>query len=279
MSRAGYDPQAAVTLQETFVRLVGAKRRRRRSTRATVREPPAIRRARREEPRDARDAAAGRRPRPRALSSGNRNVARARSPRTRRTTTAARRSPTTSPPRPSASRSKRCGSCRQKRSSMPCSATSTAREALRRRDRALWRRDRAQRRFFYYHLQKGLAHRAAAPVGHGAHRAREQRRSCCPRPRRITRSARSPSSAAIAQAALEHYARAAQSEGEAGAAAQDATVRLDLPANPGKYFAVRGGLDNARPTHRRAREPHALAGGRRDRRRALCRRARRDARG
>ncbi len=43
--------------------------------------------------------------------------------------------------------------------------------------------------------------------------------------------------------ALEHYAHAAQSGNEAGAAAQDATVRLDLPANPGKYLVVRGGLD------------------------------------
>jgi predicted Zn-dependent protease len=44
--------------------------------------------------------------------------------------------------------------------------------------------------------------------------------------------------------ALEQYARAAQSSGESGLAAQDATVRLDLPANPGKYLQVRTGLDS-----------------------------------
>src|SRR5690606_36615155 len=44
-------------------------------------------------------------------------------------------------------------------------------------------------------------------------------------------------------AALEHYARAASSSSPAGQAAADATVRLDLPANPGKYVQARGGLD------------------------------------
>jgi tetratricopeptide (TPR) repeat protein len=43
--------------------------------------------------------------------------------------------------------------------------------------------------------------------------------------------------------ALEHYGRAAQSQSGAGQAAQDATVRLDLPANPGNYLAARGVLD------------------------------------
>ena len=67
--------------------------------------------------------------------------------------------------------------------------------------------------------------------------------SCCRRRTRITRSARSRSSAATVPAALENYGRAAQSEGAAGKAAQDATVRLDLPTNPGKYLAARGTLD------------------------------------
>jgi TPR repeat protein len=47
------------------------------------------------------------------------------------------------------------------------------------------------------------------------------------------------------QAALEHYERAAGSSGESGKAAQAATVRLDLPANPGKYIQARGGLDSS----------------------------------
>jgi hypothetical protein len=46
------------------------------------------------------------------------------------------------------------------------------------------------------------------------------------------------------QTALEHYQQAAGSNSPAGKAAQDATVRLDLPANPGRYIQARGGLDN-----------------------------------
>ncbi len=46
------------------------------------------------------------------------------------------------------------------------------------------------------------------------------------------------------QMALEHYQRAAGANSPAGKAAQDATVRLDLPSNPGKYIQARGGLDN-----------------------------------
>ena len=40
------------------------------------------------------------------------------------------------------------------------------------------------------------------------------------------------------EAALEHYAAAATSNSEAGKAAQDAMVRLDLPQNPGRYLQL-----------------------------------------
>jgi tetratricopeptide (TPR) repeat protein len=45
--------------------------------------------------------------------------------------------------------------------------------------------------------------------------------------------------------ALEYYAQAAGSNGPAGQAAEEATVRLDLPNNPGKYIQARGGIDNS----------------------------------
>jgi tetratricopeptide (TPR) repeat protein len=45
--------------------------------------------------------------------------------------------------------------------------------------------------------------------------------------------------------ALANYREAAASSGAAGQAAQDAIVRLDLPANPGQYLAVRTGLDSS----------------------------------
>ncbi len=44
-------------------------------------------------------------------------------------------------------------------------------------------------------------------------------------------------------AALELYRSAAQSSGTAGQAAKDALVRLDLPVNPGQYLALRTALD------------------------------------
>jgi beta-barrel assembly-enhancing protease len=47
------------------------------------------------------------------------------------------------------------------------------------------------------------------------------------------------------QAALEYYMQAAGSNSPAGQAAEEATVRLDLPNNPGRYLQARGGLDNA----------------------------------
>jgi len=44
-------------------------------------------------------------------------------------------------------------------------------------------------------------------------------------------------------AALEFYRQAAQASGTVGTAAQDAIIRLDLPVNPGQYLALRTGLD------------------------------------
>jgi predicted Zn-dependent protease len=97
-------------------------------------------------------------------------------------------------------------------------------------------------RFFYHHLRKGLVQQRmrqwdaataelttsiellpTADAYFGLGRIAEQRGDRA--------------------AALEHYSRAAQSSTAAGQAAQDAAVRLDLPANPGNYLAVRTGLD------------------------------------
>ena len=50
---------------------------------------------------------------------------------------------------------------------------------------------------------------------------------------------RSPSGARVLRAS------GAASNSPAGQAAAEATVRLDLPNNPGKYIQARGGLDNA----------------------------------
>jgi tetratricopeptide (TPR) repeat protein len=113
-------------------------------------------------------------------------------------------------------------------------------EAARHFGDAMGRNDR----FFYYHLQKGLAHR--------------QLRQWDPARAELDRSVQLLPTAdayyalgTVAEqrgertAALEDYARAAQSDGAAGKAAQDALVRLDLPTNPGKYLVARGTLDGS----------------------------------
>ena len=112
-------------------------------------------------------------------------------------------------------------------------------DAMAHYDAAIARDDR----FFYYHLRKGLTQQQlrqwdaavaslaasvellpTADAYYGLGRIAEQRGDRA--------------------AALEHYSRAAQSSTPAGQAAQDAAVRLDLPANPGKYLSVRAGLDD-----------------------------------
>ena len=98
--------------------------------------------------------------------------------------------------------------------------------------------------FFYYHLQKGLAHRQL--------RQWEDSRTELETSVRLLPTADAyyalgtlAEQRGDRQAALEHYERAGSSDSPAGKAAQDATVRIDLPANPGKYIQARGGLDNA----------------------------------
>jgi predicted Zn-dependent protease len=98
-------------------------------------------------------------------------------------------------------------------------------------------------RFFYYHLQKGMAHRALRQWDMASAEL-ESSIALLPTADAYYALGTISEQRGNRAAALEHYARAAQSEGAAGAAAQDATVRLDLPANPGKYLAVRGALDS-----------------------------------
>jgi beta-barrel assembly-enhancing protease len=96
--------------------------------------------------------------------------------------------------------------------------------------------------FFYYHLQKGLAHRQLRQWDSATAELEASNRLLPTAEAEYALGTIAEQRGDRAKA-LEHYARAAQSGDEAGAAAQDAGVRLDLPANPGKYLAVRGGLD------------------------------------
>jgi predicted Zn-dependent protease len=96
--------------------------------------------------------------------------------------------------------------------------------------------------FFYYHLQKGVAHRQLRQWDAAVTELDASNRL-------LPTAEAEYALGSIAEqrgqrsVALEHYARAAQSGTEAGAAAQDAGIRLDLPANPGRYLSARGGLD------------------------------------
>jgi beta-barrel assembly-enhancing protease len=96
--------------------------------------------------------------------------------------------------------------------------------------------------FFYYYLQKGLAHRQLRQW-ESAIAALDASNRLLPTGEAEYALGTIAEQRGNRAQALEHYARAAQSGNEAGTAAQDASVRLDLPANPGKYLAVRGGLD------------------------------------
>jgi len=111
-------------------------------------------------------------------------------------------------------------------------------EATKHYDDAIARNDH----FFYYHLQKGLALRQLRQWD-GASSELQSSIELLPTAEAHYALGTIAEQRGDRAAALEHYAHAAQSGDEAGAAAQDATVRLDLPANPGKYLAVRSGLD------------------------------------
>lgn len=98
--------------------------------------------------------------------------------------------------------------------------------------------------FFYYSLQKGLAHRQLRQWDE-ARAALETSVGLLPTADAYYALGTLAERRGDLQAALEYYRQAGSSAGPAGEAAQEATVRLDLPANPGKYIQARGGLDNS----------------------------------
>jgi predicted Zn-dependent protease len=98
--------------------------------------------------------------------------------------------------------------------------------------------------FFYYHLQNGLAlerlrdwERARAEL--------EESVRLLPTADAVYALGTLAERRGDVRAALEYYAQAAQSNSPAGQAAEEAAVRLDLPNNPGNYVQARGGLDNS----------------------------------
>jgi predicted Zn-dependent protease len=241
MSRAGYDPSAAVTLQETFVRLAAQNGDQGRLAALFASHPPSTERVQKN-----RETAA-------SLPKGG-DLGRERY--TAATATLRQRQPAYD----AYDRGRAALA-----DNMIADAARLAAEAVRllpaeaqfhallgdiamqqkRYDEALGHYGDAVSRndgFFYYHLQKGLVHR--------------ELRQWEPARTELTRSVQLLPTAdayyalgAVAEqrgdraAALDDYARAAQAEGSTGQAARDATVRLDLPTSPGKYLTARGTLD------------------------------------
>jgi predicted Zn-dependent protease len=244
MSAAGYDPNAAVTLQETFVRLSEQQGREQgRLAALFASHPPSAERVQKN-----RETAA-------TLPTGG-DVGRERY---QSATAALRR------------RQPAYQAYDQARAALadkrPADAERSAQEALRllpeeaQIHALLGDIDAEQRRyedsvrhyadaiarndgFFYYHLQKGLAHRQLRQW-EPARAELESSVQLLPTADAYYALGTLAEQRGDRQAALESYGRAASSSGAAGQAAQDATVRLDLPSSPGKYIQARGGLDNS----------------------------------
>jgi predicted Zn-dependent protease len=111
-------------------------------------------------------------------------------------------------------------------------------DAIAHYDDAIGRNDQ----FFYYHLQKGLAHRELRQWD-AAERSLRQSAALLPTADAYYGLGVVAEQRGDRATALELYSRAAGSDSTAGRAAQAAAVRLDFPSNPGKYLQVRGGLD------------------------------------
>ena len=97
-------------------------------------------------------------------------------------------------------------------------------------------------RFFYYPLRKGIAHQRLRQWDQ-AEADLETSVSILPTAEAYYGLGLIAEQRGNRAAALERYALAAQSSSEVGQAARDRAVRLDLPQNPGQYLQVRTGLD------------------------------------
>jgi len=97
-------------------------------------------------------------------------------------------------------------------------------------------------RFFYYHLAKADAH-LALNQNPQAETAYEASLALLPTADAYLGLGRIAEARSDIMLATEHYRRAAESSGEAGAEARVALMRLDLPENPGRYLSVNSTLD------------------------------------
>jgi len=98
-------------------------------------------------------------------------------------------------------------------------------------------------RYFYYQLAKAETHRALNQLD-AAQTAYEASNALLPTAGAYYGLGRIAETRGNRQQALEYYARAGESSGQAGAEARAATVRLDLPANPNRYLSLATGVDS-----------------------------------
>ena len=97
--------------------------------------------------------------------------------------------------------------------------------------------------FFYYPLQRGLARKQLGLLD-TAETDLQASVKLLPTGNAFTALGEIAESRGDLNKAKQYYAQAGDSGGAAGQAAQDALVRLDLPSNPGKYLRLADGLDN-----------------------------------
>jgi len=99
--------------------------------------------------------------------------------------------------------------------------------------------------FFYYHMRKGLAHQRLMQWT-DAESDLEASIALLPTADAYFGLGDIAEQRGDRALALRHYRQAAESSSSVGLAAQEAVVRLDLPDNPGNYLMLRTNLDSLR---------------------------------
>jgi len=112
--------------------------------------------------------------------------------------------------------------------------------------------------FFYFHLQKGLAHQRLAQTDL-AQMHLQASIDLLPTAEAHFGLGTLAESRGDRAAALEQYSIAASANNAAGRSAQEAAIRLDLPDNPGRYLALRSGLDSQGQLITEVENPTAVA--------------------
>ena len=99
--------------------------------------------------------------------------------------------------------------------------------------------------FFYYPLQRGLARKTLGSID-AAERDLQASVDLLPTANAYQALGEIAEGRGNVEQAKQYYAAAADNSSGAGQAAQDALIRLDMPENPGRYMRIASRLDNDR---------------------------------